>query len=404
MSSYSKISCEIIIENDDGDTVRFLQCISVDVDTSYDTITDTAKVVLPRDNRWIIKDSNDLNTYQLMDADGFAQNGLFRQGDRIKIKLGYDFNNKTVFQGYLTGIDAKSPFTLHCEDAAWLLKRKRVSLTLRSKQNKLSDFIDELLEGSGVMLHPETKAETIQFGSLRFSNVTIAQIMNGWKKRGLISYIKDGKLLIGRSILNSSNIFFSSTTDGYKPPTFNMEYDVVKDNLSLTTLDKRSILVRAQSILRNNRRIMMDVVLDPAQKKDTPIIIEYKDGRRADSGYAEVELATGEIISHNKDRIGDPSTYQVRTFTTSAIEDINEIFEDVKSFFFKLVDTGFEGNFTAFGDHNLQPATTLNVIDPTNPEKEGEFVIKSVRKTWGQHGYRQVVQIPHKFKNFNASQ
>ncbi|MEM6734477.1 MAG: hypothetical protein AAF620_00265 [Bacteroidota bacterium] len=400
MSQYNKISCEIKVTNPGGDFVKFFECISVTVDSSYDTVTDTAKVVLPKHNRWIVKDTSGLNTYVLMDSDGFTQRGLFRPGDSIEIKLGYDFNNALVFQGYVTGIDPKRPFALLCEDAAWLLKRKKISLSLRGPRNKLSDFIDQLLDGTGVSLHSVVKPEQITFGKIRFNNVTVAQILNEWKKDGLISYIRDGQLVVGRSFFsNSANILRSSEAPDYTPPTYNLEYDVPADNgdqLILNTIDKRAVAVRAVSRHQNNKSLTMTVVLHPEEMDDRLIVVQEADTRKTQEEVREDAQRIERDLNNTTINLDQ---YQTRTLHYYGLER-DELLENVMGDFFKIVDTGFGGHFIAFGDNNLQPATTLYVIDPTNTEKNGEFIIKSVHKTFGQDGYWQTVQIPHKFKNY----
>lgn len=373
-----------------------MSCIDVEIEKTMTPIPDRATVTLPRDNRWHVKDKNGYNTFMLMDSDGLKTKGLFQVGNEIEIKLGYDFNNKTEFKGFITGIEPKSPFTLICEDAMWKLKQNKVNISI-PENARLSDIIDHLLAGTGVELHPDTRPENIFLGKFRESGTSTLKALYKLHKQGLISFIKDGKLLIGRSFFSQkSSIMKTSATDGYTPPRFKFEYDVYDNDLKLDTLDRKALAVKGVSQLKGNRPIFATIILHPDTNELT--LVQYKDTRKSkaeiDADKKEIDASLGELKV-------DLSEYSERTLHYNSLEK-EDLLEALMVDFFRLVGTGLSGNLVVFGDYSLQPATTIELHDTRNPEINGEFVIKSVVKKWGQRGYKQTLKIPHKFKNLDV--
>ena len=150
-------------------TVRFLNKVSIK--SSFRTLTDTAEVTIPRIDGWILNDSRKVNNYSIIDPNGFDPTPIFSQGNIVRVYIGYDYQDKLMFHGYITEVVTKSPIVLKLEDAMWLLKRKVISKTYLpvdgNKEIRLEDFIHDILEGTGVELDESTKAiaPDMTFGS-----------------------------------------------------------------------------------------------------------------------------------------------------------------------------------------------------------------------------------------------
>ena len=78
-----------------GDEIVFDFVNNVEINTSYENLTDTAKITLPRklnfDGKPIV----------------VGVTSLFKRGDKVKIELGYFPNLRTVFNGYIGLITQK---------------------------------------------------------------------------------------------------------------------------------------------------------------------------------------------------------------------------------------------------------------------------------------------------------
>ena len=83
----------------------------VETETSVESLSDTAKIVLPFKIHGVI----------------FDVEKRFKRGDAIKIELGYNGKYQTEFEGFVRTISANNPCMIECED--WMFRmRKEVAL------------------------------------------------------------------------------------------------------------------------------------------------------------------------------------------------------------------------------------------------------------------------------------
>lgn len=101
---------QIIIHNSRGRMI-VRQVGEVEVHTSVDRFTDTARVTLPR----IVK---------VRGAEESNLTKIVKQNDAIEVLLGYDDSLETVFQGYVKSVSTGNPMVIECENKAWELKQK----------------------------------------------------------------------------------------------------------------------------------------------------------------------------------------------------------------------------------------------------------------------------------------
>lgn len=172
--------CNITITKSTGNTYVFDYVNEVEIKSSYERLTDTAKVVLPRkltfQGKTLFSDVN----------------AIFKRGDEIKIELGYFPNLRTVFEGYISVVGGSLPIELECEDKMYLLKKttiKKIAKTTTTLKELLTDILP-----SGIKFD----ALDVQLGSFRISNATVSQILDDIKSGyGFYSYFVDGVLHVG---------------------------------------------------------------------------------------------------------------------------------------------------------------------------------------------------------------
>ncbi len=156
--------------------------MNVEVVSSWETLTDTCTITVPRRISWEGK--------ELASGD----NALVKREDQVLVELGYDDDNVETFRGYVRTINVDSPTTITCEDAAYLLKRGKFTKTYRDAT--LSDVLQDAL---GSILPYEAPA--IRLGPFRISKATPAEVLQYLKEKYLIkSWIRDGKLYAGLAV------------------------------------------------------------------------------------------------------------------------------------------------------------------------------------------------------------
>jgi len=159
---------------------------SFTVSKSVDQLTARAEIVLSRNTTVFDK-------YTIQD--------LFKQGDPVTIRSGYDGLNHIVFSGYITSVSAEIPISIKCEDEMYQLKKTPVNY---SKNNVgLKSLIGSIYKGKYKVL------EDIEIGAVRLPNTTVAKVLdklkdNPWNLRSIID--RDGTLIVGPAYSRLSDL------------------------------------------------------------------------------------------------------------------------------------------------------------------------------------------------------
>jgi hypothetical protein len=104
---------------------------SVEIDSTWKNLTDTCTITLAK------------RIYVNKDGKNVRLASVIRIGQKVLVKLGYNGNNKVEFEGFVSGIRAKTPFEIDCQDGMWLLKRKSITGTFGGISWR--SFIEKLL-------------------------------------------------------------------------------------------------------------------------------------------------------------------------------------------------------------------------------------------------------------------
>jgi hypothetical protein len=316
----------------------------VEIESSYENLTDTARITIPRK----------------LNFDGqpivVGLNSLFKRGDKVKIELGYFPNLRTVFNGYITKISTNAPIVIECDDAMYILKQtivtypKKYSLITQGKTGKhlkkakvISDKItlQELLDN---IIPDDVEYKClldVNIGSFRASNVSVARVLDTLKSDyGFYSYFDiDGVLNVGLA----SN---ASTTNTLE---FGFEDNIIDDSsLSYQRKDDVRLKVKAISInSSDNSRITVDV--------------------------------------------GDDDGVQKTVYTQNTTESDLIKFANLKLDALKY--EGYNGTFETFGEPFVRHGDAGKLTSKKYPEKNGTYSITSVNRHFGMNGYRQRIQL-----------
>lgn len=319
---------------------------NVEINTSHKDLTSTAKITIPRkltfDGKEITK----------------GRDSLFRRGDKVKIELGYFPNLTTVFLGYISNVNINAPIVIECQDNMFLLHKKRILYPLKyyttdkGKRGtklsspkiiptsiKLKDFIkDVLLEGTDLELKCliDMKIDVKRF------DCSAAQALDKLKEtfKGLYAYFQEGVLNVG----------FEQDASDTEPIEFRFEENII-DDTRLSYREKEDFLLQVRATTIN------------------PI--------------------TGVKISET---VGDDEGSHRDIFSTKYLTK-----EDLIEFATKYLNskkyTGYVGEFTTFGENYIRPGDTAKLISTKYPEKDGDYLVSSVTRTFGMGGYRQEIEL-----------
>lgn len=229
------VSKIVFAETEAHGEIVIRKCNSVKIESSWEMLTDTATIVLPRN----VRDFDKLNVKQ-----------IFKKGDPIEIYLGYDENLLLEFTGFIREVSADIPIKIKCDDYMYLLKKHTVNVSMRS--TKLSDLI-KLIVPEGI----EVDVADINIGTKRFPNTTAAKILEELQENNIYSYFKGKKLIVGKIY----------SDDVAEVVIFNFSKNVVDNNLQYKNKEDVIIKIIATSTLPKGRKLKAEFGDDFGQEQ-----------------------------------------------------------------------------------------------------------------------------------------
>lgn len=206
------LNCKIIIGN-----IELYFSNDIAIEKSVNSILQTCNIRLPKSIR--LQDQDILN--------------LIGKGERVEVWMGYNADLKKEFSGFVTATEPSVPFSIHCENEAWLLKQATVSNSWRNPS--LQDII--------AAMAPNTPAivADVRFGSFRIDRASPYTVLEGLREKfGIKSFFMYGMLYVG-------------TEPTPQTVSYGFQQNIVSHSLTWKTRDEFNFGVRAISILPNNQ-------------------------------------------------------------------------------------------------------------------------------------------------------
>ncbi len=156
------------------DKTYFFDIINkITVKKSFEDLTKTAEVILPRNLKY-----KNLNIYQ-------GPNPVVLRGDKITIQAGYFPNLTTIFKGYISRVSDSIPIELKCEDQMWILKQI-ASPNLSYKDVSLDQLLSDMFKN--LDYNVDYEAIGARLGMVRINSASISKVLNDVLKVGLPYY------------------------------------------------------------------------------------------------------------------------------------------------------------------------------------------------------------------------
>lgn len=328
-----QLTAEILING-----IKFNFINEIEIVSSYNQLTDTAKLIIPRKINFRDKNGNPIETFSR------GASAVFKRGNPVEIKLGYDHKNTTRFKGKISGMIPKQPFEFSFEDEMFSLKEKTINATYVNPSLKqlVADIIPKSIK------YEITRDQNL--GDLRVTNSTPAQILDKLRSEYFIySFFRNGILYIGNSVVPKLQ----------KTIRFEIFKNIIDDGENLQYINDfdRKIKVVAKSILDDN---------------------------------TELKHETGD------------SDGETRTLYFTNIKSEKDLEIKAKSCVNKLKYSGFEGSFETFLTPIVQHGDLVEIINPQFPEQSGGYLVDEVTINAGTGtGGRQKISIKQKVYDLN---
>lgn len=310
------LTCNIIIGN-----YVFKHVNHVSIENTRKSITDYAVIKLPKKYKSAIITE------------------VIKEGDPVKIQLGYNDFMRDEFTGFVAKIGCNTPVEIHCEDQMWTLKRTEV--TPRSWSTvKLSEIINYVAPGC------VTEVPDISLSNFYIKGrISPAKVLESLKdKYNLDVYFRaDNKLFVGIGLWEKADA-------GSPNVIYNTTLNLVSTSLTYRRADAVRIKLRMESHTQDGK------------------VITYEAGD-----------PDGEVRTSNE--------YNM------SLEDLKRIADArIKEFKFD----GLEGSIISFGDPHARHGMVASIYDPLQPQYHGAYIIDSVNTTFGLGGFRRTISLGRK--------
>ncbi|WEK18171.1 MAG: hypothetical protein P0Y49_15375 [Candidatus Pedobacter colombiensis] len=311
----------------DAYTLMFDSVASVEIESSWKNLTDTARITLPRHIRLKNSVYNDIND-------------IIVRGSRVEINLGYDGSLKREFTGYVSRVDAKTPFSIECADEMWNLKQTTFSQAWRKVT--LKELISFIYKG-------KSKVVDRDLGSYRIVNSSAAKVLEDLKEQqGIYSFFRYDESLNDVVLNVGLGPYALSTSDKV---IYNLNKNVVDNSLTYRMSEDVKIGVTATSVQSDN---------------------------------SKVEVKVG-------DKDGDNRTLKCPVnLNHSSVTDLAKTFLD------QLKVAGYKGSLTGFGNPIVKHGDIIRVEDNMFPERTGLYFADTVKVNFGSSGFRRNVELGYK--------
>ncbi|EAY28735.1 hypothetical protein [Microscilla marina] len=301
---------------------------SIKIQSNWKNIAETCEVKIPNLEKYLNR----------------IGSKTFKAGDKVKVELSMatSFNNDNFnpeFEGYIDRVQFSTPFTLFCENEAYIWKRKP-SITKFYKEITINDLLKELF-GDAVVLTESIPKLTLQ--KFKIEGATPYKVIKELKKSYFITaYFRGNKLLVGSDYVTELNT-----------PThvYHLDGDrgnIVKENLLFRSKDTIKLKAKAVSILRNGKKIEVSV--------------------------------------------GDPDGEE-RTLHFKYIEDEKVLKKLAKAKLEKLKQDTLEGAIETFGLPYVKHSHLAKLKSVKYGQKNGTFFIDGVDTSFSTEGFRRNVKL-----------
>lgn len=228
LNSYIKI-----VSPTSGKQLTFTSVNEVEIESTYKRLTDTGRIVLPRNIKVLNGNIND----------------ILKRGSIVEIHLGYNGELNLEFKGYIARVEAKIPTVIHCEDESWNLKQK--TITKSFKNVKLIEIVKSIFAG-------KVNVIDINIPTLRINKVNGTAVLEHLKKTyGLYAFFTYQKQ--SGNYIPVLNVGFAYDLKLSEKVVFDFQKNVIDNDLQFKLREDLRIRVKGISIFPNNSRIEVEI-------------------------------------------------------------------------------------------------------------------------------------------------
>lgn len=357
----------------------------IEIDDSWDTYTNTARITIPKNIRYGTKDES----YPVINPT--TKQPIFQPGDPVEIGVMYTFNGeitintprKIRFRGFLNHVRTTKPMVLECEDAMRTLKRT-TACACAEKDITLPQLLEIILPDGFLY-----QAEELTLGDVRIpGRKTITEVLEWLKKSyGLISFIRNEVLVVGFPYLTALQADLRKKGEGFQ--------QTAKQFLGLgEQFAPDPVIIEYGKNLIDDKNLVYVTKDQNLIKLQVIVYYDVSSPRHPDGSSAKVpkkvKYGEDDTKDYFGDKDGDLRTMYMYDVPASEARRFGE--EQLKKFKYE----GFTGKFETFLVPAIESGGVVELRNPNVPDQEGRYWVRSVDISYGMDGGRQMVELDRK--------
>ena len=366
--------------------ITFNFCNEFHIESTWEDLTSTAEVILPRKIYAKDKDGKLQNFYSKdFNVGGFNNDNPFiMRGDKVQIYAGYRFvdldgtyvdSTGLWFDGYISDIATGKPFGFKCEDAMWKLKQTPAKDKVW-KGYTVEKMLSEMCANTGITVRTTTETSIkYDVGYFTTKGDSVAQALAKLKKgANIYSYIRNGELRVGFPLYDENEA---------SNPALTFQKNIIDSDLQYRRKEDVALSARVHTIDDVSNGTTKDGAAK-TKKKKVEYLIYYKNGV-----FTKQEITAANPAPENVEGQRYDFTYYQGTSVKDMIDNAEA---RLKKFYY----TGYIGTIETFGYPFIQHGDNLSIVNPVLVEMNGTYKIKKVEYKGGVNGLRQIVTLDYK--------
>jgi hypothetical protein len=387
-------------------------CHSLEVYSTWKNLSDNATIEFPK-NVYVRDPNNNQilwgetatpgNVVGYVNAGGFsnaqvATAPLFMRGDEINITAGYSYisqvnadgslqyatSTSNIFHGFVSSIESKSTFKIHCEDFMWLLKQTAMTPKIYSSPNNdISDVLNDIVTQSNsvnndYLITANTEGFLLNVNQFSIGNETAADVLSKLKKLlpSLAFYFRDAELRGGGIVYYPQDQSTGTAANGQPAyNTFNFQTNIISDALHYSRKDDVKVAAICYSV---------DNAPDSNNTTNKMGGVQFFTSR--------YQATVGIPTSGNPP--ANPNEYEYYNFYFKNISGEADLSTQGQTYLNRYQYDGFRGNFTTFGMPFVEHGNIIYITDNILFERNGHYMVKGVHYTFSvDTGMRQDIEL-----------
>lgn len=261
---------------------------------------------------------------------------IIKQGDKVVVKIGYDDDVYTKFEGFVVAIEKSIPLKVYCEGYSYLLRDKIINKSFDNVTilKLMSEIIGYESQIQGYAVNAELQ-------NVFMHNVTAFKALQ---------WIKDQL---------QCDVFFKGSTLYCVPSLKYLEENKpIKLRLGWNTIDNDKLQADESA------KLLKVVIVEHTKKGD------IRKGRYTENKY--------DTLIEVRIRPGMPDWFK---------EDVREKIQQ------RMDYRGFKGEVTTFLVPHIDKGDVVVIEDKRYPERNGKYYVYGVKTTFGINGGRQIIKL-----------